>query len=90
MSKAILIMDMPKSCCFCNFCYEKDGEKFCLIEDDVVEKYFYAAFQEEYIKPNWCPLKEVPMGIDAYVPEEVDYYSYRRGWYDCKSAFLDK
>lgn len=41
-------------------------------------------------RPYWCPLIEVPMGIDANVPEEADYYSYRRGWYDCKSAFLDR
>lgn len=42
-----------------------------------------------YTDRYWdCPLREVPMGIDANVPEEADYYSYRRGWYDCKREII--
>ena len=82
MSKAILVMDMPKKCTECAICQHQD------------EGWLYCTYCHRnahvFNIPDWCPLREIPMGIDAYVPEEADYYSYRRGWYDCKSAFLDR
>ena len=53
MSKAILVMDMPKNCFDCRF--QEMG--FCeavhsvgeMIPDDDLES-----------KPDWCPLREIP------------------------------
>lgn len=87
MSKAILVLDeMPKDCKCCPVhfldIYNNDSQRWwcgCTLKT-----------LEITVRPDWCPLREVPIGIDAYVPEDMDYYSYRRGWYDCKSAFLDR
>lgn len=61
MSKAILVMDMPESCCKCdlrvigsvNFCTGADGrtiDQMKIINED--------------IKPDWCPLKKLPEFIN--------------------------
>ena len=68
MPKAILVMDMPDSCFHCDCCHEKpydnryriEGEKFCGIEDMEVDKYYDSFYSEEPMRPNWCPLKELP------------------------------
>lgn len=53
MSKAILIVDMPKSCGLCKLC--EVNIDWCNAMDISLANY------EEYTKrPNWCPLKEVP------------------------------
>lgn len=67
MSKSILILDTPKSCFFCRFRGEKPyykqwetcGDKFCTLTEMDNEEYYYAAFQDNYIRPEWCPLIEV-------------------------------
>ena len=68
MSKAILVMDMPDCCFHCDFCHEKhydrryqiEGEKFCGIEDMEVDEYYDSFYSEEPMRPNWCPLRELP------------------------------
>lgn len=51
MSKAILVIDMPKSCEKCRFHLNYPKVKhYCYIKQ--------RAFDED--KPDWCPLKEVP------------------------------
>ena len=97
MSKAILVIDMPRSCCFCDFCKTEpydpwkqiDGDRYCAIEDlhSNVDKYFDAAFQEEYIKPDWCPLKELPGEKENYTFNNYDY-GWVDGWNDCLKEIL--
>jgi hypothetical protein len=93
MSKSVLILDTPKMCDDCIFHYNAYDENDCFVDkcmvlkDDRYNDMTIDGYTDRY---DGCPLREVPMGIDCYVPEEADYYSYRRGWYDCKSAFLDR
>lgn len=82
MSKSVLILDTPDKCCNCMFHYNTYDENDCYVDK-------CSALNDEtidgYTDKYWgCPLREIPIGIDVYVPEEVDYLSYRRGWYDCK------
>jgi hypothetical protein len=57
MSKAILVMDMPKSCSECpcislGCCNAVGGVGFCRTIGDI------------YDKPDWCPLRELPKKWD--------------------------
>lgn len=54
MSKAILIMDMPKSCCGCNMCNSNDE---CILQDE--DANFKASDSWEELRKG-CPLKELP------------------------------
>ena len=77
-------MDMPESCRNCNlrvigsynFCTGADGRKIDqmkIINND--------------IKPEWCPLCELPQKKDYYLDESI--WTHRRiGWNDCIDAIL--
>lgn len=72
MSKAILVMDMPKFCYQCP-CFSisecrayKCGTK---IEDDRK-------------KPEWCPLREVPHKITSWKGKSTNYQQGHRDGYN--------
>lgn len=52
MSKAILVMDMPKSCDGCLLHGTMIGKQICNAEIKRVK--------DESVKPDWCPLKPMP------------------------------
>lgn len=64
MSKAIFVMDMPKSCDGCLLHGTMIGKQICNAEIKRVK--------DESIKPDWCPLKEVPKKLDYIGLEEYD------------------
>ena len=63
MSKAILVMDMPKSCEECPCCYLTEGcySDICQVTRNGLEEGY------EKGRPNWCPLHKVPKKV------KVDY-----------------
>lgn len=75
MSKAILVMDMPKNCSECNQCQcgNEDGEYSCIPDN------FAHYLSSNYVnhscesKPDWCPLKPIPEKVEEY-PKE--YYEF--------------
>lgn len=87
MSKAILVMDMPKSCRECdlrvigsyNFCTGADGRKIDqmkIINND--------------IKPDWCPLREVPQKREEKYASDVGLRDsgFIDGWNHCIDTIL--
>ena len=85
MSKAILVMDMPKSCRNCNlrvigsynFCTGADGRKIDqmkIINND--------------IKPDWCPLREMPQKKEEIVYTSLSGIGEKKGWNACIDAIL--
>ena len=55
MSKAILVMDMPKNCYECNLRFTNlSCEDICSKDNKYIEVNIFER------KPNWCPLHEVP------------------------------
>lgn len=54
MSKAILVMDMPKSCCSCPL-YNSSDE--CIVQDE--DANFKASDSWEELRKS-CPLRELP------------------------------
>lgn len=71
MAKAVLVMDMPKTCKDCVLCIasqEKHSGQFCwrCVNHPTV------MIPKEGIKPDWCPLKPVP---EKREPDERYYES---------------
>lgn len=64
MSKAVFVMDMPKSCLDCQFCIELDEgiEAACSLVVDPYDDCSFREIDEDYCqeKPYWCPLKPMP------------------------------
>ena len=60
MSKAMLVMDMPKNCAGCDLCSSQDGEYFCVPDD--FNHYLGSSYVNHNAtkRPEWCHLKEVP------------------------------
>ncbi len=85
MSKSVLVMDTPKSCFYCDCChtrdydprYKIDGEKFCGIENENVDFYYRQAYEDNYVKPDWCPLKELP-----------SKHRFNKSYRDAKAGFI--
>lgn len=78
MSKAILVMDMPKNCNEC----------------DVICTKYYSALHNGDIavltKPNGCPLKELPQrkGLLNQLPMYDTDTHYEQGWNACIDEIL--
>lgn len=78
MSKAILILDMPKKCTECAICQHQDeGWLYCT---------YYHRNAHAFDIPDWCPLKEAPeKELLWYEDERDDYYL---GWNHCVDYIL--
>ena len=94
MSKAILVLDMPGTCCDCNFCREiQEGiEACCELMDEPNDNTLCRIVDSEngycQEKPNWCPLKELPDEThnDVYMDEYCD--GYDDGWNSLRKEIL--
>ena len=92
MSKAILVMDMPKDCCDCRFCRELDeGVKACCeLMDNPSNSELCRRIDVHYCyeKPEWCPLRELPQKQEdkslKVVPTAPSQYTeYVKGYNAC-------
>lgn len=75
MSKAILVMDMPKSCEMCRLhsFWGSDLDVLCKIQCKA------QSFEDACKgRPSWCPLREVPKKKDRVY--ERPCLSYGEGW----------
>lgn len=95
MAKAVLVMDMPKDCCDCQFCRELDeGVKACCeIMDSPSNSELCRVIDVHYCmeKPEWCPLRPVPEKkevIGKYPQADHRPPSYKVGWNDCIDKIL--
>ena len=73
MSKAILVIDMPNSCEEC------DVIDFCHSNDWKTNL---------KIKPDWCPLRELPQKKEEKVYTSLFAIAKKNGWNDCIDAIL--
>ena len=96
MAKAVLIMDMPESCCDCRFCRElHEGiEACCELADEPSDDSLCRSIDEYcYHRPDWCPLRELPEKMELCGVYNSEYYakggkmpSYKAGWNACIDA----
>lgn len=85
MSKAILVMDMPKSCRECSLAENRSIQ----LEESYIcsPKRKWATDKECESRQNWCPLKEVPQKKKDTLM--TNYSRYVRGWNDCIDRILE-
>ena len=87
MSKAFLVMDMPDSCFHCDMChYRIEGYKFCGIEDMEVNDYYDGFYVDKLIRPDWCPLKELPEKLKY---DNGTYNGEVKGWNKCLEKIVE-
>ena len=90
MNKAILVIDMPKSCNKCPLMYANDVSDWCSPMANFngnVNKH-----TRNNTKPNWCPLNPVPYEqceggtwtMGGYIADE-----FSNGWNACLEEILD-
>lgn len=81
MSKAYLIMDMPKNCAECSLCSSQDDEYFCISDD--FEHYLGTRFASHNAteRPNWCPLRELPQRVEEAIGTGNMFKAI--GWNEC-------
>ena len=85
MSKAILVIDMPKSCKECQLRFDDDWSRWCPcpVEENTTDIYDYF---ENSTKPDWCPLKELPEKYDI----RDSNFEYESGYNACIDKILEE
>lgn len=74
MSKAILVMDMPKSCKDCRIRFSDSWSDYCPYEKTGTYYEDVDEFVQYNSKPDWCPLKEVPKQKDPNSLSDCLYF----------------
>lgn len=90
MAKGIIVVDMPGKCIDCGFCREiSEGiEACCEMTIDPDDNDFFRMI-EDYCqsKPDWCPIKEIPVRLEELkCPHSMSDYQrkgFSRGWNVC-------
>lgn len=82
MSKAILVVDMPKCCDECDLHYERNCEDYCSIGNEYID------INVLKTKPNWCPLKEIPKKQQHYSIDETFMRGAKTGYNACIDDIL--
>ena len=77
-------MDMPDRCYDCEMLYYEDGRtpicRYCA-------KTIYDQVRE--VRPDWCPLRELPEKFVMNIPHDRDYDGeYEYGWNACIDEIL--
>lgn len=85
MGKAVLVINMPKSCYGCRF-YAVD-DSFSIEKTNVCNAFCDVIREEEMkSKPKWCPLKPIPKQ-NTFTYESNDY---QKGYVIGYNTCLDK
>lgn len=88
MSKAILVIDMPKACEDCPLSLDTEKENTNLCRG--CEKYSFNP--DSRSRPDWCPLTEVFKKKASKLPPMADmpmrYTNYEKGWNACIDEIL--
>lgn len=78
MSKAVLVIDIPKSCDECPLMFRHEEERCCIPEGR----------NSFTIKPNWCPLKPAPKMQKLWSDDETD--AWIRGYNNCVREIMSE
>lgn len=80
MSKAVLVMDMPKKCTECDICqHEDEGWLYCT---------YCHRNAHAFDIPDWCPLKLIPDKMEGYDSIKWQWGEYEDGWNHCIDSLI--
>ena len=97
--KGIIVLDeIPKSCVECSMCYHAEDMSIgqfkyerlykCKLEPEDIEQVHLEDILHK--KPDWCPIKEVPVTLEEIKSPHsmVDFQrkGFSRGWNSCIDA----
>lgn len=81
MNKGIILLDTPENCRDCKY-----FGLMCKITDKKCDRY------NQDGKPDWCPIKEIPVRLDEIkYPHSMNDYQrkgFSRGWNACIDEIL--
>lgn len=83
MAKAVLVMDMPDDCPLCKF-FDLDGQCHAVDAENPWST------DPDKVKPNWCPLRDLPEKIPELKSgyEDISTSIRRVGWNACLDEIL--
>lgn len=83
MAKAVLVMDMPDDCPLCKF-FDLDGQCHAVDAENPWST------DPDKVKPDWCPLRELPEKIPELKSgyEDLGTSIRRVGWNACLDEIL--
>lgn len=79
MGKAVLVIDMPKDCFTCDL----ESYREC-------KAMFGEVIENEFEKPEWCPLKPMPEKKAVMNRMDDETNMFRKGWNACIDAICGK
>ena len=86
MSKAVLVLDMPRNCKVCSFKKYNQYEGWdCLVKDSE-----NIGIELENKRPNWCPLRELPKKTDIHIAKTMTTMNWIEGWNACIDVITGK
>lgn len=83
MAKAILIMNMPECCAYCQLADDDPGGLYCVFADN-----YYDGSDSSEDRASFCPLRELPE------KKETNYYMNNKekgiveGWNACLDEIM--
>lgn len=85
INKSILVFDTPKSCRECPCCICTEFDTYCGMSDMQLE---YDFEQCAYVKPDWCPIKELPEKMEGDNSIKYQWGDYEDGYNHCIDEIL--
>lgn len=91
-NKAVLIIDMPESCKYCDLKYTDEYSDYCPYKKTDVFTYVHTN-----TKPNWCPLHPLsePINLKQYADntalniDSILAYQYAQGYNNFRNEILE-
>lgn len=96
--KGIIVVDMPECCKYCPFVTSRvNGNYYCSIIESIGDSLGLSnpiSDDEFYSKPNWRPIREVPVTLEEIKsPHSMGDFQrkgFSRGWNSCIDAITEK
>lgn len=85
MNKAFLIIDMPSSCKDCDIMFKDEYSDWCPHRCAKSDVYDYV---QNNTKPDWCPLKLLPVKHDLTSPNISFQCDFESGYNKCIDEIL--
>ena len=88
MDKAVLVIDMPKSCKECKIRFDDEYSNWCSYDNPEPDGVF--KYVQNGTKPDWCPLRKIPEKFNEDNSTHGFRNRYKDGWDNCIDELIEK